>query len=125
MGAHRIRHPAKYLSRVFGPGLLLLAAGACMPLPQEGGVAVSAGAMSDQWVIRADPVLGTPNLMTKRPLQDLGAIRHQVRRAQHWIDPDDPLVAHGPGGDGNTSLLRERHAGAGGEQEKPGTEDPG
>ncbi len=73
MGTRRIRHPAKYLSQVLWPGLLLLAAGACMPLPQEGGVAVSAGAMSDQWVIRVDPVLGTPTLMTNRTLQDLGA----------------------------------------------------
>ena len=59
MGTRRIRHPAKYLSQVLWPGLLLLAAGACMPLPPEGGVAVSAGGMSDQWVIRLDPVLGT------------------------------------------------------------------
>jgi len=44
-----------------------------MPLPPEGGVAVSAGGMSDQWVIRLDPVLGTPNLMTNRTLQDAGA----------------------------------------------------
>ncbi|HLB76268.1 MAG TPA: hypothetical protein VJO72_04480, partial [Candidatus Dormibacteraeota bacterium] len=29
--------------------------------------------MSDQWVIRLDPVLGTPNLMTNRTLQDAGA----------------------------------------------------
>jgi hypothetical protein len=44
-----------------------------MPLPPGESVAVSTGDISDQWAIRLDPVLGTPNLMTNRTLQDSGA----------------------------------------------------
>ena len=61
------------MPRILALVLLPLGAWGCVPLPPEGGVAVSAGAMSDQWVIRVDPVLGTPTLMTNRTLQDAGA----------------------------------------------------
>jgi len=45
----------------------------CMPLPPEtGGVAITAGPKHDQWVVRLDPVLGTPSSMTNRILEDTG-----------------------------------------------------
>jgi hypothetical protein len=49
--------------------LAAFAAPGCMPLPQQNGVAVSTGPLSDQWVVDWDPATRTPVNMTNRSLQ--------------------------------------------------------
>ena len=50
--------------------LILAAASGCAPLPPEGGLGVTAGRLSDQWLVRWDSESRTPTQMMNRSLQD-------------------------------------------------------